>query len=141
MPTTYPTATTRAGQNRQVYEGRAKKTKSGLTKKDLKKSKTGKIVSRKKSMKAKKHAAPLSAWRKALKKACKEKGVPYTIPKKGTALYKLAKKSMKPVKKPKKSRCNLKSRKVCKKSKTCSWVARYKTKKGSRKGHCRRSPK
>lgn len=49
QPTTYPTATTIAGQRRQVYEGRALKTRGGLTRKDLKKSKSGKIVSRKAS--------------------------------------------------------------------------------------------
>lgn len=45
--TTYPTATTRAGQRRQVYEGKALKTFGGLTKDKLKISdSTGKIVSK-----------------------------------------------------------------------------------------------
>ena len=45
--TTYPTATTRAGQRRQVYEGKALKTFGGLTKDKLMESKsTGKIVSK-----------------------------------------------------------------------------------------------
>ena len=46
MMTTYPTATTRAGQFRQVYEGKALKTLGGLTKDQLMQSaSTGKIVS------------------------------------------------------------------------------------------------
>lgn len=52
---TYPTATTRAGQHRQVYEGRAFKTKGGLTKADLTISAcTGKIVSKAASAASKK---------------------------------------------------------------------------------------
>ena len=48
--TKFPTATTTAGKRRQVYEGRALMTApNGLTKKDLKVSKSGKIVSRKAS--------------------------------------------------------------------------------------------
>lgn len=46
---THPTATTRAGQYRQVWEGRAAKTKGGLTKKDLMLNKEGKIVSKRAS--------------------------------------------------------------------------------------------
>ena len=52
-PTLYPTATTLAGQRRQVWEGRALKTKGGLTKDDLMVSKSGKIVSKAKSKKSK----------------------------------------------------------------------------------------
>lgn len=48
-PTLYPTAETLAGQRRQVWEGRAQKTRGGLTKADLKVSKSGKIVSKAKS--------------------------------------------------------------------------------------------
>lgn len=48
-PTVYPTAKTLAGQRRQVWEGRAEKTRGGLTRSDLKRSKTGKIVSSKAS--------------------------------------------------------------------------------------------
>lgn len=48
-PTTFPTATTTAGQRRQVWDGRALKTNGGLTKKDLMKSKSGKIVSKRAS--------------------------------------------------------------------------------------------
>ena len=63
--TTYPTATTRAGCNRQVYEGRAKKTRGGLTASDLKVNKTGKIVSRRASSAAKKNYVKngLSVWK------------------------------------------------------------------------------
>ena len=53
--TTYPTATTIAEQRRQVYEGRAQKTRSGLTRKDLMRSKSGKIVSRRASAAAKRN--------------------------------------------------------------------------------------
>ena len=49
MPTKYPTATTRAGQLRQVYEGRAEETFGGLKRAHLKQNKTGKIVSKKQS--------------------------------------------------------------------------------------------
>lgn len=48
-PTTFPTATTTAGQRRQVWEGRALQTNGGLTKRDLMKSKSGKIVSKRAS--------------------------------------------------------------------------------------------
>ena len=48
-PTKYPTATTTAGQRRQVWEGRAEQTHGGLTRKDLMKNKNGKIVSRRAS--------------------------------------------------------------------------------------------
>lgn len=42
----YPTAKTLAGQRRQVWEGRAETTRGGLRASDLKKSKSGKIVSK-----------------------------------------------------------------------------------------------
>jgi len=46
----YPTATTLAGQRRQVWEGNADMTRGGLTKDDLMESKsTGVIVSKKAS--------------------------------------------------------------------------------------------
>ena len=88
---TFPTATTVAGKHRQVYEGKADKMPSGLTKKDLKVSKTGKIVSKAKSRLAKQNSEPLKMWRQALAQACDERGVSYTIPKKRTALYNRAK--------------------------------------------------
>lgn len=47
-------ATRRVGSRAQVMHGTAHHTPGGLTKKDLKMNKWGRIVSRKKSMKAKK---------------------------------------------------------------------------------------
>ena len=136
------TATTVAGQHRQVYEGRAEKTTGGLRKHQLVRSRsTGKIVSKKKSALGKKNDGPLREWRNALKSACKEKKVPYQIPRKNTALYKLAKKHMSKKTKTtrrKRTKCNMKKRNVCKKSKTCTWVKRTKTRKVSRKGYCRK---
>lgn len=43
------------GSKRQVWNGTCKKTRGGLTKKDLKKNKRGRIVSKKKSLQAKKN--------------------------------------------------------------------------------------
>lgn len=132
------TATTVAGQHRQVYEGRADKTTGGLRKNQLMRSRsTGKIVSKKKSALGKRRDAPLKEWRTALKSACKEKKVPYQIPRKNTALYKLAKKHMSK-KTGRRTKCNMKKRAVCKRSKTCTWVKRTKTRKGSRRGYCRK---
>ena len=89
------TATTVAGQHRQVFLGKAKKTTGGLSKKDLVRSRsTGKYVSKKKSVIGKRNDGPLREWRKALEAACAEKNVPYQIPRKGTALYRLAKQNM-----------------------------------------------
>lgn len=86
-----PTATTIAGQRRQVWEGRADQTSSGLTKSDLKENKDGKIVSKKASKAAKKNAEPLKMWRKAVKDAAEELGVePVVAPKRGTKLHKAA---------------------------------------------------
>ena len=92
MPTStrYPTATTLAGRYRQVYEGRAERTRSGLTKKDLKVSKSGKIVSKRASRAAKGRQKPLAIWRLAVTEAARELEVDYAIPKKGTALYRAA---------------------------------------------------
>ena len=93
------TATTTAGQHRQVFEGRASKTSGGLTKSGLKKSKSGKIVSKRKSNLGKKIARKnglaeyANDWRASVQEACKKhnKGK-YKIPRKGTKLYKAAKK-------------------------------------------------
>ena len=49
------------GSRAKVWHNKAKKTKGGLTKKDLKKNKRGRIVSKKKSLQAKRN--------KTLKKA------------------------------------------------------------------------
>ena len=95
MPTStrYPTATTLAGKYRQVYEGRAERTRSGLTKKDLKVSKSGKIVSKRASRAAKARQEPLTIWRLAVTEAARELEVDYTIPKKGTVLYRAARRN------------------------------------------------
>ena len=52
-PTNFPTASTIAGQRRQVWEGRAEQTHGGLTRKDLMKNKSGRIVSRRASASSK----------------------------------------------------------------------------------------
>ena len=83
----YPTATTLAGRYRQVFEGRAFRTHSGLTKKDLTISKSGKVVSKLKSKSGKTRQEPLAMWRQAVSEAAAELKVKYTIPKKGTPLY------------------------------------------------------
>merc|ERR1712190_171868 len=61
-----------------------------LKKADLVKSKTGKIVSKAKSILAKRrYAAGVGKWTKAVQKARKEMGVPgFVAIKKGTPLYK-----------------------------------------------------
>merc|ERR1712195_64604 len=72
---------------RHAFAGKISKTVSGLTKGDLMKNKTGKIVSRKASLRAKK-----SPWLAAVKQAratLKIKG--FCAIKKGTPLYKMAK--------------------------------------------------
>ena len=86
----YPTAKTRAGQYRQVFEGRADRTRSGLTKNDLMLSAGGRVVSKKAHKAGLKRGEALVAWRQALTQACEEMGVDYNIPKKGTPLYNLA---------------------------------------------------
>merc|ERR1719350_1723439 len=60
-----------------VFAGRKQKTSSGLSKSDLVKSKTGKIVSGKASANSKKRFAisKVKVWADALKKARKELGI------------------------------------------------------------------
>ena len=121
------TAKTVAGCNRQVWSGKAKKTKSGLSKKDLKKSKSGKIVSKKKSLLGKKRGGPLKAWRDSVKKACEELKVPYEVaPKKGTDLYVAARKIYDASKTKSKSKTKSAPKK---KSATKSLVKKLKSKK------------
>merc|ERR1719217_495447 len=75
-----------AGANRAVWSGRISKTKGGLAKGSLMKSKSGKIVSAKKSALGKK-----SKWIAAVNKARKALGVKgFVAIKKGSALYKKA---------------------------------------------------
>ena len=117
-------ATTLPGQRRQVYSGKASKTKSGLSKSSLTKSKTGKIVSKKKSALGKKIAAKngFAKWRSALKKACSEHGKNYYIPRKSDPVYKKAKKMYEEMK-----------GKSPKKNKSCSSARKWKTCVGSKK--------
>merc|ERR1712014_548636 len=75
-----------------VFAGRKEKTKTGLKKSDLMKSKSGKIVSRKSHAAGKKAYAHIKGWTVAVQKARKELGVKgFVAVKKGTALYKAAK--------------------------------------------------
>merc|ERR1712159_631542 len=76
-----------AGANRAVWSGKITKTKGGLAKGSLMKSKSGKIVSAKKSALGKKNK-----WVKACIAARKALGVKgFAVIKKGSALYKKAK--------------------------------------------------
>merc|ERR1712036_83410 len=72
---------------RHAFFGKIGKTATGLSKTDLVKSKTGKIVSKKKSLLGKK-----SPWIAAVQKARKELKIKgFAVIKKGTPLYKKAK--------------------------------------------------
>merc|ERR1712097_121421 len=72
---------------RHAFAGKIDKTKTGLSKSDLVKNKTGKVVSKKASLRAKK-----SPWIAAVQKARKELKVKgFAAIKKGTPLYKRAK--------------------------------------------------
>ena len=73
-----------------VFSGRKEKTASGLKKSDLIKSKSGKIVSKKRSFW--KYASTIGKWTAAVTKARKALGVEgFVAVKKGTALYNKAK--------------------------------------------------
>merc|ERR1712146_117215 len=75
-----------------VFLGSKEKTKTGLKKSDLIKSKSGKIVSKKASAAGKKAYANIKGWTVAVHKARKELGVKgFVAVKKGSALYKKAK--------------------------------------------------
>eukprot|EP00812_Abedinium_dasypus_P013300 NODE_6806_length_481_cov_47390.852113.p1 GENE.NODE_6806_length_481_cov_47390.852113~~NODE_6806_length_481_cov_47390.852113.p1 ORF type:complete len:125 (+),score=55.06 NODE_6806_length_481_cov_47390.852113:83-457(+) len=76
-----------------VFSGRKEKTTSGLKKTDLVKSKSGKIVSKKMSLVAKKrYASTIGKWTAAVTKARKALGVKgFVAVKKGSALYNKAK--------------------------------------------------
>merc|ERR1712159_640635 len=74
---------------RHLFAGKISKTASGYTTSDFKKTKTGKIVSKKQSANAKK---TLGAWTAALQKARKALNIKgFLAVKKGTPLYKKAK--------------------------------------------------
>ena len=75
---------------RNVMNGSAGKTSGGLTKSDLKKTKSGKIVSKKKSRIVLKN---FGGWLDAVKKAKKSLGIPvkkFVLLKKSSPLYKKA---------------------------------------------------
>merc|ERR1711937_375259 len=75
-----------------VFSGTKAKTSTGLTKSDLTKSKSGKIVSKKKSVLGKKLYAQIKGWTVAVQKARKALGVKgFVAVKKGTPLYNKAK--------------------------------------------------
>eukprot|EP00811_Abedinium_folium_P017764 NODE_26688_length_541_cov_70.768116.p1 GENE.NODE_26688_length_541_cov_70.768116~~NODE_26688_length_541_cov_70.768116.p1 ORF type:complete len:125 (-),score=39.80 NODE_26688_length_541_cov_70.768116:66-440(-) len=76
-----------------VFSGRKEKTSSGLKKTDLVKNKTGKIVSKKMSLVAKKrYASTIGKWTVAVTKARKALGVKgFVAVKRGSALYNKAK--------------------------------------------------
>merc|ERR1711935_379205 len=76
---------------RHAFAGKITKTKTGLTKSDLIKSKSGKIVSKKASLRAKKLNA-FGPWLVAVKKARKALNIKgFVAIKKGTPFYKKAK--------------------------------------------------
>merc|ERR1711904_647927 len=80
-------------QKRYAFLGKLSKTKSGLTKADLVKSKSGKIVSKKKQAKGKAlYTKYASKWISAVSKARKALGLKgFVVIKKGTPLYTKAK--------------------------------------------------
>merc|ERR1712146_843476 len=75
-----------------VFLGSKSKTASGLSKSDLTRSKTGKIVSKKSQAAGKRAYKHIAGWTKAVSKARKQLKVKgFVAVKKGTPLYKLAK--------------------------------------------------
>merc|ERR1719327_719557 len=75
-----------------VFRGTKAKTTGGLTKTDLVKSKSGKIVSKKSLAHGKKMYANIEGWTTAVQKARKALNVKgFVAVKKGTPLYKKAK--------------------------------------------------
>jgi len=87
------TKKSQTGSLRRVWNGTAKYTKSGLTKKDLCVNKRGKVLSKKRAKAAAKSFKNIQPWLKCCKRAKKELGHTGFVPcKKGTKYYKLAKK-------------------------------------------------
>merc|ERR1712007_137621 len=83
------------GKKWQVWKGTRAKTAGGLTKKDLCKSKSGKIVSKKQSKLAQRRMKKggIGKWLKAVMKARKTLGLKgFVACKKGTKYYRTAKK-------------------------------------------------
>merc|ERR1711990_556793 len=82
----------KVGKKFSVFAGKKEKTKGGLKKADLTKSKSGKVVSKKASAAGKKAYKNIKGWTAAVQKARKELGVKgFVAVKKGTPLYKAAK--------------------------------------------------
>ena len=80
----------KTGSRAKVMNGSSDKTSGGLTKKDLKRNKAGEIVSKKKSLSAKKKEAPqLKIWRKSVKKVSATPAFvgKFNTLKKGTPFY------------------------------------------------------
>ena len=79
------------GNKRQVWNGTRERTIGGLTKNDLMKSKSGKIVSKKQALRAKGNMKKngLGKWMAAVKQVRKEMGLKgFVAIKKGTPYYK-----------------------------------------------------
>jgi hypothetical protein len=79
------------GSRAQVMHGSAKKTSGGLLKKDLAYNKSGSIVSKKKSLLAKKsESGLLKLWRKAIKdvSASKQYEEKFVVAKRGSVFHK-----------------------------------------------------
>lgn len=88
---------TKRGSRIKVVRGTAESTTGGLKKGDLVKSKSGLVVSRKKSEQARRNynaaGSGIKKWSGAYKKARMDLGVTgFEPPKKGTELYKLTRK-------------------------------------------------
>ena len=86
-----PKKTPLVGKKWQVWNGTRERTIGGLTKKDLMKSKSGKIVSKKQALRAKGNMKKngLGKWMAAVKQVRKEMGLKgFVAIKKGTPYYK-----------------------------------------------------
>ena len=86
-----PKKTPLVGKKWQVWNGTRERTIGGLTKKDLMKSKSGKIVSKKQALRAKGNMKKngLGKWMAAVKQVRKEMGLKgFVAIKKGTTYYK-----------------------------------------------------
>ena len=86
-----------ADQKRRVWKGQAEKTRSGLKKADLARSKSKQIVSRRRKASASKNRC-LSAWRSAANRYKASKGMSnksFLIVRRGTKAYKAISKDYK----------------------------------------------
>merc|ERR1719252_472649 len=83
---------TKKGAFRAVFAGKITRSKGGVKKEGLMKTKSGKIVSKKAYAAGKKAYKRISGWVSAVAKAKKALGLKgFVAPKKGSALYKKAK--------------------------------------------------